>query len=279
MPSTKSFRSGTWAMTLLAMITSAGGTLGPQTGSPAPYRRTPAGSGTPALIAASAGPGDGSMPEDRDASLDEVAEQVAVVAGDLDDEALRPEASSLDQPLGVLARVCEERRRERREVQVVVDEQDLRRHLLEDLDERARWAEDDLERVGGLRSIRRRPGPPGHPTSGVDPRSMTGIEVGRSARAAGGAPYAIRGRRRQPSGTASRRRAARPPAARRTRCGAGSAGPRGPRPSGRPTGTPRTAPRHRGGRSRSVRYAEDARRSCRSRPGSCEGPGRPSRQG
>ena len=88
--------------------------------------------------------------EHRHALLDEVAQQVAVVAGELDDEAVAPEAPFLDQPQRVLARVAQQPVGERREVEVVVDEELVRLHLLEDLHERAGRAERDVERKARL---------------------------------------------------------------------------------------------------------------------------------
>ena len=52
MPSTKPLRSGTWAITLLAMITSAGPTLGPQPAGQLGAEELRAGSGCPAASAA-----------------------------------------------------------------------------------------------------------------------------------------------------------------------------------------------------------------------------------
>ena len=61
-----------------------------------------------------------------------------------------PRPRSSMSRVACVARVREERVGERREVQVVVDEQLLRRHLLEDLHQRAVEAERDLERVARL---------------------------------------------------------------------------------------------------------------------------------
>ena len=104
-------------------------------------------------------------PEHGHALLDEVAQQIAVVRGELDDEAVAPEAPFLDQPQRVLARVAHPPLGERREVEVVVDEELVRLHLLEDLHERAGRAERDVERiprlgprqlVGAQKSVRQR---------------------------------------------------------------------------------------------------------------------------
>ena len=84
------------------------------------------------------------------AVLDEVLEHVAVVGRDLDHEAVRVEPARRDQPERVLLAVREQTGRERGEVQVVVHEELLRRHLLADLHERAVRAEGDVERVARL---------------------------------------------------------------------------------------------------------------------------------
>ena len=136
MPATKPLRSGTCAITLLAMITSARRpSAAARAASSAP--KNSASVGMPASLAAAAWSGAGSMPSTGTPVLDEVAQQVAVVAGELDDEAVRPEAAvARSGPARARARASR-LVRERREVEVVVDEQLLRRHLLEDLHERA----------------------------------------------------------------------------------------------------------------------------------------------
>ncbi len=83
--------------------------------------------------------------EHRNPLLDEVAQEVAVVAGHLDDEAVTGEVPPLDQVERVASCVLEQVVGERREVEVIVDEQLLRRNVLEDLHERARPAERDLQ--------------------------------------------------------------------------------------------------------------------------------------
>ncbi len=72
--------------------------------------------------------------EDGDAALDEVAQEIAVVARDLDDEAVGSQVSGSDEVERVTAGVREQVVREGREVEVVVDEELLGRHLAEDLD-------------------------------------------------------------------------------------------------------------------------------------------------
>ena len=92
--------------------------------------------------------------EHRHVELEEVVEEVAVVRGDLDHEAVLAEPEELlGEAERLLARVPKQVVGERREVEVVVDEQPLRRHGLEDLDERARRADRQLEWVARLRPV------------------------------------------------------------------------------------------------------------------------------
>ena len=84
------------------------------------------------------------------AALDEVLEQVAVVRGQLDDEALRPEArNSVDHLLGVAASVLDPGARVRREVRVVLEDV-ARRDVLLELSEQAVAADPDVERIERL---------------------------------------------------------------------------------------------------------------------------------
>ncbi len=85
------------------------------------------------------------------ASREEVAEQVAVVAGDLDGERLRAELAVDDQLLDVRRGVASERVREGREVRVRIIEEVICRQRVADLHERALAAEHDLQRIGGIR--------------------------------------------------------------------------------------------------------------------------------
>jgi hypothetical protein len=75
--------------------------------------------------------------EDRNTLFHEVAEQVPVVAGDLDDQRLGIEIPARDEGLDVLAGVPEEFIREGREVRVVRAEEHVGGNGLEDLDEAA----------------------------------------------------------------------------------------------------------------------------------------------
>ncbi len=103
MPSTNPLRSGTWAITLLAMITSA---RRPSLRSwfassvPKKARRV----GTPRRSAAAAWSGAGSMPSTGTPCSTKLREQVAVVARHLDDEAVGAETAALDQALRMCSR-------------------------------------------------------------------------------------------------------------------------------------------------------------------------------
>ena len=88
--------------------------------------------------------------EDRHAEIAVVLEQVAVVARDLDDQRARSELAFGHEALDQLLRRADHRVRKRREVWIVA-EQALGRHRLRDLDQRARGAEHEVQRVGRLR--------------------------------------------------------------------------------------------------------------------------------
>ena len=89
-------------------------------------------------------------PQDRHAARDEVAQQVAVVAGDLDHQRAGIEAKPKGQLLGVGARVRQQRAGDRREVRVVAAEQQLGRHGLGDLHQAAGLAQHEVERRGHI---------------------------------------------------------------------------------------------------------------------------------
>ena len=82
----------------------------------------------------------------RDAALDEVAQQVAIVARDLDDQRLRAQPLALDQLERVGARVREQRAGDRGEIRILAVEQNLRAHGLGDLHQGAGAAKADRER-------------------------------------------------------------------------------------------------------------------------------------
>src|SRR6185369_2983009 len=83
--------------------------------------------------------------EHRDAAPDVVAQQIAVVAGDLDDQRARGQLPLLDEPLRNGARIGDGRIREGREIDVIAEEE-LVRNVFDDLNQRAAAAENDVER-------------------------------------------------------------------------------------------------------------------------------------
>ncbi len=100
MPATKSLRSGTWASTLLPMMRSA--RLPSATSSAASLRpKKSTRVGMPLSIATLATLAAGSMPSTGTPSGSEVLQQVAVVARELDDQAVRAEAQPLRDRLAV----------------------------------------------------------------------------------------------------------------------------------------------------------------------------------
>ena len=90
--------------------------------------------------------------QDRHAGPGVVLQQVAVVAGQLDDQAAGAKPSFGDQPFGDDARVLHERVRDRGEVRVVPEE-DIGWDRLGDLDEPALGAVGQRERVARLRAV------------------------------------------------------------------------------------------------------------------------------
>src|SRR6266851_544939 len=91
-------------------------------------------------------------PEHRHAGLLVELQQVAVIAGQLDDEAVAPEPAGLDDAPGALLGVTQHRLGERREIEVVA-EQLLRRDRLRDLHQRALGTEREVEREASLRLL------------------------------------------------------------------------------------------------------------------------------
>ena len=87
--------------------------------------------------------------EHRDALREEVLQEVAVVRGELDDEAVGAEPEPLGHLVDVAARVLDPRVRVRGEVGVL-GEDVLGRHELGDLHEPAALARPHMERVEGL---------------------------------------------------------------------------------------------------------------------------------
>ena len=92
------------------------------------------------------------MPSDRDPALDEVAQQVAVVARDLDHAAAGIEAQPLDHRVGEPSGVLDPGVGEGREVRVLAEDL-VGRHVLRQLDQQAAVADPDVERVERLHVV------------------------------------------------------------------------------------------------------------------------------
>jgi hypothetical protein len=125
--------------------------------------------------------GRGVDAEHGHAGLDEVLQQVAVVARHLDHEAVGPEALALDVGQGVGAGVPQQVVGERREIEVVVDEELLGRHFLGDLHQRTAGAERHLERerlVGTGRSVGRDQGVGQRRAAEVEEAGEPGLATG-----------------------------------------------------------------------------------------------------
>jgi hypothetical protein len=174
-PATKSFVSGAWAKTLLPKNEVRRGLFG---------RAEPSGCGSDRKTR-SASPrhfsrhlGDvrrGFESETGHARFDEVLEQVAVVAGDLDDEAVLPEFFLSDVLLHGGAGMAQHGIGEGGEVDVVAEEIDGR-HGIRDLHEPAIGA-DETPRGGSAAPVcRDLQGADRLFASGWRPRSMTGRE-------------------------------------------------------------------------------------------------------
>jgi hypothetical protein len=86
----------------------------------------------------------------RHAGFFEVAQQVAVIAGSLDHQAVGSEAARREEILSALLEVRHQRRRHRGEVGIVAAEEDLGVDGLRDLHQPATWTEDHFERNGDL---------------------------------------------------------------------------------------------------------------------------------
>ena len=96
-------------------------------------------------------------PQYRDGRLGVVLEQVAVIAGDLDHQALRPKLALADQAGDQRPRVPQHGIGERREI-AVVGKQLRRRNGLCDLDKRARRTKREVEWIERLRPAELFPG-------------------------------------------------------------------------------------------------------------------------
>ena len=148
MPAMKSLRSGTWAKTLLATSRSA---RRPSAASRLATSR-PKNSTTVSIPLLARGLGDvgrGLDAERRDAQLDDVLQQVAVVAGELDHEAVGVEAEAVDGGRHRVAGVRDPGVRVRREVGVLGEDLLGGDELLE-LDEQAALADAGVERIERL---------------------------------------------------------------------------------------------------------------------------------
>ena len=195
MPATKPFRSGTCASTLLAWITSARVAFARPARSASLGRRTRSASGSGA---ARAPPPRCSRPARSRAPARRppvVLQQVAVVAGDLDDQAVAVRAAALRASAAARSRgVRDHRVGERREVDVVA-EQLLGRHRLGDLHQAARGQNARVERVARLRR-RRDPRPSASAlASGVGPSDRTDSQTSARARTARQLRHAARAER------------------------------------------------------------------------------------
>ncbi len=134
-----------WAITLFAMMTSAG--LPSARSARAVVETEELGPGRhPDLVGGGRLIGGRIEADDGDTGIDEVLEEVAVVAGELDHQRLGGQHTRLDQTERVVATVAQEMVGERGEVEVVVDEQLLGFDVLGDLHEGAVGAERHGER-------------------------------------------------------------------------------------------------------------------------------------
>ena len=151
MPATKSLRSGTWARTLLPTTRSAG----PRSRRRRSARSRPKNSVSVGTPRASADGGDVARWLDaqrRDPARDEVLEQVAIVAGQLDHVTRRVEAQPGDHRLGVPSGMLHPAVRVGREVGVLAEDL-LAVHVAGQLDEQARAADPHVERIERLHPL------------------------------------------------------------------------------------------------------------------------------
>ena len=156
-PATKSRMSGTWASTLLAAIRSA---LTPRVDEPlgggaaeeGDFGRDAAGDRRRRDI------GRRLDPERRHAGGEEMAQQIAVVGGDLDHHRARPEREAVDHRQRVAARVRDPGIRHRREIGVVGEDR-LGTDRFVDLNQEALAAHARVQRKAPLASLQR-PLPP-----------------------------------------------------------------------------------------------------------------------
>ncbi len=92
-------------------------------------------------------------PEAVNAASGKVAQQVAVVAGDLHDKAVWTELIPADQRFDVFGGMLQQSWRGRRKIRVVTAIKNIRRHGLGHLQERACWAKCHCQRKSSFRTI------------------------------------------------------------------------------------------------------------------------------
>src|SRR4029453_2783473 len=150
-PATKLLRSGTWASTLLAAIRSA---WRPAVASSTASCSSEKGVrvGTPGAPAAPATVGAGLNPQPRPPPGHEVLKQVAVVAGQLHDQAVRAQPEPLGGHLGVVAGVPHPGVGVRGEVGVLGEDRP-RGHIRLELHQPALLADVGPQRVEGLHLV------------------------------------------------------------------------------------------------------------------------------
>ena len=183
MPPTKSLMSGTCASTLLPTIRSAWPLGARRCASSTPKNSVTV--GMPLAIAASATLAAGSMPRTPTPSSSEILQQIAVVAGQLDHEAVLAEPQPAAHDLAVRLGVGEHRVGEGREIGVVVEDFP-RADVLFELDQEALLADADVQRIERLHLVQLVPGGHGAGTRATsrDRRRYGATARGRTGRAA-----------------------------------------------------------------------------------------------
>ena len=150
-PSTKSFRSGTCASTLLPRTRSAQRPSAANSfASSVPKNRTSV--GTPFSTATLATFAAGSIPKHRHVLLDKILQQVAVVAGDFDDKALLVQTEAACHLVAVILAMLQPRIGVGREIGVVAEDI-LRALVFFQLHQKALLADVDVERIVDLAAI------------------------------------------------------------------------------------------------------------------------------
>ena len=152
MPATKSLRSGTCASTLLPMMRSARLPSATSSVGQRLRRRNRPASGMPLSTATLRDVGRRLDAEDGHAERQEVLQQVAVVAGQLDDEAVGPESEPLRDHLAVGLGVRDPGGRVGREIGVLPEDV-LRADILLELDQEALAADQHMQREVRLHRV------------------------------------------------------------------------------------------------------------------------------